>query len=140
MCTALIVRDEYWDRQVDIKISLFNLGDKKDVIKLWLKSCLNLVDFVSRKIGEWINIMIQVAKILLGEIKESWQQACNALSKLFKECDITSEDDFNSFCDKLENKMLFENRKEYIRREQYYKSQFKLIKMNYNVMNHEKRC
>lgn len=140
MCTALIVRDEYWDRQVDIKISLFNLGDKKDVIKLWLKSCLNLVDFVSRKIGEWINTMIQAAKILFGEIKESWQQACNALSKLFKECDITSEDDFNSFCDKLENKMLFENRKEYIGREQYYKSQFKLIKMNYNVMNHEKRC
>ena len=52
--------------------------------------------------------------------------------------DITS--DFDTICDKLENRMLYLNRQECIRSEQYYKSQCRLAKMNYNIMHHDRRC
>lgn len=140
MCNALVVREEYWDRQLDIMVKVFNIGINTDIIKRWCKVCENLVYAVCENIQQWIEIMVKVGKILIEDIQKGFKLVFDALSKLFKECDITSADDFDLVCDKLENRVLYLNWQNCIRQEQYYKSQFKLVKVNYNIMNHNRRC
>lgn len=133
MCTELIVREEYWDRQIKVCANLCGYKLSKiqiDAVKRIFEDCCRKIVACIR---ELVDICTQVFKDILKKTFES-------LSKLFKSCEITTGDDFDTICDKLENKMLYLNRQEYIKQEQYYKEQFKMAKVNYNIMNHNRRC
>ena len=136
MCTALVVREEYWDRQIKVcaELSGYRLSNLQlTVVKKFVEDCWE-------KVIECINYLANVIVEVFNVFKDTLVDTIQALHKLFKESEITPNDDFDTVCDKLENRMLYLNRKEYIRQEQYYKAQFKLAKISYNVMNHDRRC
>lgn len=136
MCTALVVREEYWDRQIKVcaELSGYRLSNLQlTVVKKFVEDCWG-------KVIEYINYLANVIIEVFNVFKDTLVDTIQALHKLFKESEITPNDDFDTVCDKLENRMLYLNRKEYIRQEQYYKAQFKLAKISYNVMNHDRRC
>lgn len=124
---ALVVREEFWDQQLKVYAQLRGIKLDKEQID---RMVVVIVDF-GKKVGEAI--------IRLSE-KDTVKDTIEALKKFVDECEITFDDDFDTICDKLENRMLYLNRQEYIRSEQYYKSQFRLAKMNYNIMHHDRRC
>lgn len=144
---ALVVREEFWDQQLKICAQL--RGIKLDGIKLDKEQIdrmvVVIVDF-GKKVCEAI---IRLSEILYESfekarlsVKNTVKDIIEALKKFVDEdeCEITFDDDFDTICDKLENRMLYLNRQECIRSEQYYKSQFRLAKMNYNIMHHDRRC
>lgn len=140
MCTALVVREEYWDKQLEIcaKIRGFDINRQQiEHMKVLI------IDF-ARDIGTYLKTIVDAAVEAFSEmaivIKEGVTKTMEELSRLFKECEIMGTDDFDLVCDKLENRMLYLNRQNCIRQEQYYKAQFKLAKVNYNIMNHDRRC
>lgn len=130
---TLVVREEYWDRQFEICANLCRRKKKIEDIKKALKDCCTSFIENSEKL---IAICIHVYNVFNEKLKEVME----TLSRLFEDCEITKNDSFDIIYDKLENRMIYLNRKEYIRQEQYYKMQFKLIKLHYNIMNKEKRC
>lgn len=140
MCTALVVRDEYWKQQLDICAQLSGVKiDRKQIDRLMVV----MIDYAT-VIGKYLAHLIDVAIEAFNEmtiiIKDSVQTTIEALSELFKQCELSGTDDFDTVCDKLENRMVYLNRQNCIRQEQYYKAQFKLVKVNYNIMNHDRRC
>jgi hypothetical protein len=133
---ALVVREEFWDQQLKIYAQLRGIKlDKQQIDRV----IVIIVDF-GKKVGEAI---IRLSEILYESFEKAWlsvKDTIEALKKFVDECEITFDDDFDTICDKLENRMLYLNRQEYIRSEQYYKSQFRLTKMNYNILHHDRRC
>lgn len=140
---ALVVREEFWDRQFRVYTQLRGIKciklDKQqiDCVVLVITGFAEMAGEVFRRLSEslyegfekvWIFVRDNVADIL------------EELKKFVDECEITFDDDFYTMCDKLENRMLYFNRQECIRNEQYYKSQFRLAKMNYNILHHDRRC
>ena len=141
---ALVVREEFWDQQLRIYSQLLGIKlDKQQIDRV----AVVIVDF-AEKVGEAISeAIIRLSEILYESFEKAWlsvkdtvKDTIEALKKFVNECDITFDDDFDTICDKLENRMLYLNRQEYIRSEQYYKSQFRLAKMNYSIMYHDRRC
>ena len=137
---ALVVREEFWDQQVRIYSQLRGIKlDKQQIDRM----VVVIVDF-GKKVGEAI---IRLSEILYESFEKAWlsvkdsvKGTIEALKKFVDECEITFDDDFDTICDKLENRILYLNRQECIRNEWYYKSQFRLAKMNYNIMHHDRRC
>ena len=137
---ALVVREEFWEQQIKIYTQLRGIKQYKKQID---RVVVIIVDF-GEKVGEAI---IRLSEILYESFEKVWtyvkdsvKDTIEALKKFVDECEITFDDDFDTICDKLENRMLYLNRRECIRNEQYYKSQFRLAKMNYNIMHHDRRC
>lgn len=143
MCTALVVREEYWERQFEIlkqlgivKVDLNwkQIDVTRKVIILYSKDVLSGMKLIAEA---WSKAIVDMGII----IRDTTEDILNVLSNLFKVCDIDEMDDFDTICDKLENRMLYMMRKESIKKEQYYKNQFKIAKiMNRNIMNHDRRC
>lgn len=136
---ALVVREEFWDQQLKIYAQLRGIKLDKEQID---RMVVIIVDF-GKKVSEAI---IRLSDMLYESFEKAWlsvkdtvKDTIEALKKFVDECEITF-DDFDTICDKLENRMLYLNRQEYIRSEQYYKSQFRLAKMNYNILHHDRRC
>ena len=137
---ALVVREEFWDQQLKVYAQFRGIKlDKQQIDRV----IAVIVDFAD-KVGEAI---IRLSEILYESFEKAWlsvkdtvKDTIEALKKFVDECKITFDDDFDTICDKLENRMLYLNRQECIRSEQYYKSQFRLAKMNYNIMYHDRRC
>lgn len=139
---ALVVREEFWDQQLRIYSQLLGIKlDKQQIDRV----VVVIVDF-AEKVGEAI---IRLSEILYESFEKAWlsvkdtvKDTIEALKKFVDECEITFDDDFDTICDKLENKnrMLYLNRQDCIRNEQYYKSQFRLVKTNYNILHHDRRC
>ena len=137
---ALVVREEFWDQQLKIYAQLRGIKLDKEQID---RMVVIIVDF-GKKVGEAI---MRLSEILYESFEKAWlsvkdtvKDTIEALKKFVDECEITLDDDFDTICDKLENRMLYLNRQECIRSEQYYKSQFRLAKMNYNILHHDRRC
>lgn len=137
---ALVVREEFWDRQLRVYAQLRGIKLGKQQID---RMVVIIVDF-AEKVGEAI---IRLSEILYESfekarlsVKDTVKDTIEALKKFVDECDITFDDDFDTMCDKLENRMLYLNKQECIRNERYYKLQFRLAKMNYNIMHHDRRC
>lgn len=142
MCTALVVREEYWDRQLITfaKIRGIDVNFNKDTLR---ELKVALVDVGTRMIHCLREVLLEISEAfgkVVVIIKDSLLETMEAISKCFKSCEITSDDDFDVVCDKLENRMVYLNRQNCIKQEQYYKAQFKLAKVNYNIMNHDRRC
>lgn len=137
---ALVVREDFWEQQLRIYSQLRGIKlDKQQVDRM----VVVIVDF-GKKVGEAI---IRLSEILYESfekarlyVKDSVKDTIEALKKFVDECEITFDDDFDTICDKLENRMLYLNRQECIRNERYYKLQFRLAKMNYNILHHDRRC
>ena len=137
---ALVVREEFWDQQLRIYSQLLGIKlDKQQIDRV----VVVIVDF-AEKVGEAI---IRLSEILCESFEKAWlsvkdtvKDTVKALKKFVDECEITFDDDFDTMYDKLENRMLYLNRQECIRNERYYKLQFRLAKMNYNIMHHDRRC
>lgn len=137
---ALVVREDFWEQQLRIYSQLRGIKlDKQQIDRV--KAVI--VDFAD-KVGEAI---IRLSEILYESFEKAWlsvkdtmKDTIEALKKFVDDCEITFDDDFDTICDKLENRMLYLNRQECIRNEQYYKSQFRLAKMNYNILHHDRRC
>ena len=137
---ALVVREEFWEQQLRIHSQLRGIKlDKQQIDRM----VVVIVDF-GKKVGEAI---IRLSEILYESFEKAWlsvkdsvKDTIEALKSFVDECEITFDDDFGTICDKLENRMLYLNRQECIRSEQYYKAQFRLAKMNYNIMYHDRRC
>lgn len=137
---ALVVQEEFWDQQLRIYSQLRGIKlDKQQIYRMVVAT----VDF-SKKVGEALR---RLSEILYESFEKAWlsvkdtvKDTIEALKKFVDECEITFDDDFDTICDKLENRMLYLNRQECIRNEQYYKSQFRLVKMNYNILYHDRRC
>ena len=139
-CYALVVREEFWDRQLRIYTQLCNIKlDKKQIDRIVI-----VIVELAKKAGEAIVRLLELSYECFEKawvcIKDTVKDAIEALKKFVDECEITFDDDFDTICDKLENRMLYLNRQECIRSELYYKSQFRLAKMNYNVLHHDRRC
>lgn len=137
---ALVVREEFWDQQLKIYAQLRGIKLDKEQIE---RMVVIIVDF-GKKVGEAI---IRLSEILYESFENAWlsvkdtvKDTIEALKKFVDECEITFDDDFDTICDKLENRMLYLNRQQCIRNEQYYKLQFRLAKMNYNILHHDRRC
>lgn len=137
---ALVVREEFWDRQLRVYAQFRGIKLGKQQIDHMV---VIIVDF-AKKVGEAI---IRLSEILYESfekarlsVKDTVKDTIEALKKFVDECDITFDDDFDTMCDKLENRMLYLNKQECIRNERYYKLQFRLAKMNYNIMYHDRRC
>ena len=137
---ALVVREDFWEQQLRIYSQLRGVKlDKQQIDRM----VVVIVDF-GKKVSEAITRLSEILhesfeKAWLS-VKDSVKDTIEALKKFVDECEITFYDDFDTICDKLENRMLYLNRQECIRSEQYYKSQFRLAKMNYNIMHHDRRC
>ena len=129
---ALVVREEFWKQQFKVYTQLRGIKlDKKQIDHV----VVIIVDF-AEKVREAI---IRLSEILYESFEKAWiyvkdsvKDTIEALKKFV--------DDFDTICDKLENRMLYLNGQERIRSEQYYKSQFRLVKMNYNILYHDRRC
>ena len=139
-CYALVVREEFWDRQLRIYTQLCNIKlDKKKIDSIAI-----VIVELTKKAGEaaarLLELLCECFEKALVCIKDNIADTIEAMKKFVDECKITFDDDFDTICDKLENRMLYLNRQEHIRSEQYYKSQFRLAKMNYNIMYHDRRC
>ena len=118
---ALVVQEDFWEQQLRIYSQLRGIKLYKQQI---YRMVFGTVDFV-KKVGEAIIRLSEILyksfeKVLLS-VKDSIKDIIEALNK-------------------LENRMLYLNRQECIRSEQYYKSQFRLVKMSYNIMYHDRRC
>ena len=137
---ALVVREEFWEQQLKVYAQLRGIKlDKQQIDRM----VVVIVDF-GKKVGEAI---IRLSEILYESFEKAWlsvkdtvKDTIEALKKFVDECKITFDDDFDTICDKLENRMLYLNRQECIRNERYYKLQFRLAKMNYNILHHDRRC
>lgn len=139
MCTVIVVREEYWDRQIDTCIKLMGFDTKQQQVKQ-LKVFINDVKkYVEVSLKSIVEMFIKII-VLVRKCVKDFVKCLKEFSKICKECDITCMDDFCTICDKLENKMLYLNRQDCIKKEQYYRAQFKLAKVNYNIINHDKRC
>ena len=139
-CYALVVREEFWDRQLRIYTQLYNIKlDKKNIDRIVI-----VIVELAKKAGEaaarLLELLCECFEKAWMCIKDTVKDTIEALKKFVDECKITFDDDFGTICDKLENRMLYLNKQEHIRNEQYYKSQFRLAKMNYNIMYHDRRC
>ena len=137
---ALVVREEYWDQQLRIFTQL--RGIKLD--KQQVKRIVIIVDDFAKRVGEVLRrlseILYECFENVWIFVKDSISDTIGALKNFFDECEIAFDDDFYTICDKFENRMLYLNRQECIRNERYYKSQFRLAKMNYNILHHDRRC
>ena len=137
---ALVVREDFWEQQLRIYSQLRGVKlDKQQIDRM----VVVIVDF-GKKVSEAITRLSEILhesfeKAWLS-VKDSVKDTIEALKKFVDECEITFDDDFDTICDKLENRILYLNRQECIRNEWYYKSQFRLAKMNYNIMYHDRRC
>ena len=137
---ALVVREEFWEQQLKVYAQLRGIKlDKQQIDRM----VVVIVDF-GKKVGEAI---IRLSEILYESFEKAWlsvkdtvKDTIEALKKFVDDCEITFDDDFDTICDKLENRMLYLNRQECIRNERYYKLQFRLAKMNYNILHHDRRC
>ena len=140
MCTALVVREEYWDNQFRVYLKLRGITLSQYQLE---KVKVIITDFlvkVAQCLKEIADMLVDVFGQIFIYIKDTVYDTLATLSKFVDECEITPKDGFETVCDKLENRTLYLNRQNCIKQEQYYKSQFKLAKMNYNVMNHDRRC
>ena len=140
MCTALVVREEYWDNQFRVYLKLRGITLSQYQLE---KVKVIITDFsvkVAQCLKEIADMLVDVFGQIFIYIKDTVYDTLATLSKFVDECEITPKDGFETVCDKLENMTLYLNRQNCIKQEQYYKSQFKLAKMNYNVMNHDRRC
>ena len=137
---ALVVREEYWDQQLRIFTQLRGIKlDKQQIGRIVI-----VADDFAKRVGEALRRLSEILYECFENawifVKDSVSDTIGALKKFFDECEIVFDDDFCTICDKLENRMLYLNRQECIRNERYYKSQFRLIKMNYNILHHDRRC
>ena len=140
MCTALVVREEYWDNQFRVYLKLRGITLSQYQLE---KVKVIITDFsvkVAQCLKEIADMLVDVFGQIFIYIKDTVYDTLATLSKFVDECEITPKDGFETVCDKRENRTLYLNRQNCIKQEQYYKSQFKLAKMNYNVMNHDRRC
>lgn len=139
-CYALVVREEFWDRQLRVYTQLYNIKlDKKQIDRIVIVT-VELAKKVGKAAARLLELLYECFEKAWVCIKDNIADTLEAMKKFVDECKITFDDDFSVMCDKLENRMLYLNRQEYIRSEQYYKSQFRLAKMNYNVLHHDRRC
>lgn len=138
MCTALVVREEYWDRQLITfaKIGGIDINFNKDTLR---ELKVALVDAGTRMICCLSEALLEISEVFV-KVLDSLLETMEAVSKYFKNCEIIPDDDFDVACDKFKNRMVYFNRQNCIKQEQYYKTQFKLAKANYNMMNHDRRC
>lgn len=137
---ALVVREDFWEQQLRIYSQLRGIKLDKQQIDRMVVVIVVFGKKVSEAITRLSEILHESFEKAWLSVKDSVKDTIEALKKFVDECEITFYDDFDTICDKLENRMLYLNRQECIRSEQYYKSQFRLAKMNYNIMHHDRRC
>lgn len=140
MCTALVVREDYWRGYFKNEM-LLRTGyidhNKLDNFVRW--SCL-LMDNIADYIRRICKAIIAAAQKVVVFVHDKFEDLAEALKTFYDASDIYPTDDFYIICDKLENRMIYLERKASIRREQYYKNCFKLAKMNYALINHDRKC
>lgn len=139
-CCALVVREEYWERQLKIYLRLRGITLSQYQLERLKVSINNFIDKCIDVVYELKCIAVDIFGRIYACMKGILADMIRALLKFVEECEVSQYDDFVTICDKLENRMLYLNRQECIRQEQYFKAQFKLAKMNYNIMNHDRRC
>lgn len=140
MCTSLVVREEYWDKQIEIYVKIMGIDINRQQVEYMKVHIIDFAEYISECVRQASNVYIDAIQKMVVIIKDSISAVTEAFQKLFKECKITSQDDFVTIYDKLENWVVYLNRQKYIKMERYYKLCFSLIKINYNIMNHDKRC
>lgn len=86
----------------------------------------------------YCDIMNIDLKEITINIKKMVSDLLETMTDFFNKCVII----FDDICVRLEikNRIAYTNWKKCIKQEQYYKKQFKSCKINYNVMNHDRRC
>jgi hypothetical protein len=139
-CYELVVREEYWDMQINTYMQI--RGVNLDIQHLKVLKVL-IVDYGKRvweAVQEYAQQVVELFSQMFEAIKDSFVNVVETLKGFIKLCELTFDDDFDVICDKLENKVLYLNKQEYIRNEQYYKRQYKLAKMTYNILHHDRRC
>lgn len=135
MCTTLVVREEYWSRQVRVCANLCGYR----LSKIQIDAIKRIFEDNRKKVIVYIRELVDVCVQVFMYFKDTLKEIIESLPRLFKSCEITTDDDFDVVCDKLENRMIYLNRQNCIKQEKYYKAQFKLVKVNYNIMNHDRR-
>lgn len=135
MCTSLVVREEFWDLQLDTRLRMLGVSSvTADTIKMWSNACRNLVYDMMDRMQEWLEIMASVGKVIFEGIEHGVRGMLDALRRLLEECDVCT------MCGRVAPGSLYCNQYSCIRQEQYYKSYFKLVKPSYNIMGHDRRC
>lgn len=140
MCTALVVREDYWRgyfwREAEIRGKRVNQYQIERMVE-WTK-----VDFgnIAESIRKVVDVYTQAMAEAFVILKDNFADLFEKLNTFICDLDLEPIDDFDVVCDKIEAKAIYLNRKESIRREQYYHNYFKLIKTNYNIQYHDRRC
>lgn len=137
MCTALVVREEFWDKQLYVKLKLFKIDIEFDTLERYVKYWKYRLRDLVLEIERQMDIMFDICKILAQYIKGG---LCEAFEELAKCLEYTFTSDDSSSVPFRKNRQNYNCRNCLVGQNQYYKSQFRLTKMNYNVMNHDRRC
>ena len=102
---ALVVREDFWEQQLRIYSQLRGIKlDKQQIDRM----VVVIVDF-GKKVSEAI---IRLSEILYESFEKAWlsvkdtvKDTIETLKKFVDDCEITFDDDFDTICDKLENRM-----------------------------------
>lgn len=138
MCTALVVRDDYWRQQRRVTAELTGIDyEYLERLHTTLKEIAYEVGKAIRQVLDAFAEAFKKACVYLGDTVSSLAEM---LGKLAEKMELDKDDDYFTVCDKFENRLLYLERKQSIQREQYYKNCFKLAKMNYNIQHHDRRC
>lgn len=131
MSMALVVREDYWNKQFEICAKLIGIDIDHRTIEHMKAIITDYVETISKCLRNFVEVLVEVFNKVIVIIKDKISSVLEDILELFKVCD-------NS---RLENRMLYTfNWQNCIRQEKYYKTQFKLNKVNYNIMNHDRRC
>lgn len=140
MCTALVVRDQYWQSVLDFQCKMANI----EPIKLdEVRRIKNVIILWAEEVGKAIRRVLDIIWDAIGEIaivfEDTVEKTLASLQRLWDECHIEPFDDPDIILDKLENRFMYLHQQQSIREQQYYRNCFKLAKMHPCIMNHDRR-
>lgn len=140
MCTALVVREDYWRDYLWRETQLRGIN----VIRIqYVKMHKYLVE-VAENAAEVTKKVLDAFKEAMNEVfiivRDNLLDLINKITSFVDVLELEPFDDFGTVYDKIEARAVYLNRKESIRREQYYHDCFKLVKINYNIQHHDRRC
>lgn len=140
MCTALVVREDYWRDYFWREAEIRGIKITRYQFERAITWCYDFAERVGEAIRKIIDAFTEAMSYVAIALRDSFGSLIEALRNSFDKLDIEPFDDFDVVCDKIEARAIYLNRKESIRREQYYRNCFKLAKMNYNIQHHDRRC
>lgn len=138
MCTALVVRDDYWRQQRRVTAEL--TGIDYEYLERLHTTLKEIAYEVGKAIRQVLDAFVEAFKKACVYLGDTVSGLAEMLGKLAEKMELDKDDDYFTVCDKFENRLLYLERKQSIQREQYYKNCFKLAKMNYNIQHHDRRC